>query len=75
MFILNFPNASVSSEEWCYADDVSYEIIVLLFYNKLLKKLVKKCVFSLLAGRLFQIGLFPHKKSNLPISAQNRFVT
>ena len=31
MFMLDFPNASVNSEEWCYAIDVSYEIIVLLF--------------------------------------------
>ena len=23
MFMLNFPNANVSSEEWCYANDVS----------------------------------------------------
>ena len=26
-----FPNSNVSSEEWCYANDVSYGIIVLLF--------------------------------------------
>ena len=26
-----FPNASVSSEKWCYLNDVSYGIIVLLF--------------------------------------------
>ena len=31
MFMLNFPNVNVSSEEWCYANDVSYGIIVLLF--------------------------------------------
>ena len=30
-FMLNFPNASGNSEEWCYANDVSYGIIVLLF--------------------------------------------
>ena len=29
--MLNFPNAIVSSEEWCYANDVSYGIIVFLF--------------------------------------------
>ena len=31
MFMLNFPNANVSSEEWCFANDVSYGIIMLLF--------------------------------------------
>ena len=31
MFILSFSNASVSGEEWRYANNVSYEIIVLLF--------------------------------------------
>ena len=31
MFRLNFPNANFSSEEWCYANDVSYGITVLLF--------------------------------------------
>ena len=31
MFMLNFPNGDVGSEEWCYANDVSYGIIVLLF--------------------------------------------
>ena len=30
-FRLNFPNADLSSEEWCYANVVSYGIIVLLF--------------------------------------------
>ena len=27
MFMLNFPNANFSSEEWCYANDVSYGIM------------------------------------------------
>ena len=27
---VNFPNANFSCEEWCYADDVGYGIIVLL---------------------------------------------
>ena len=26
MFMLNFPNANVSSEEWCYVNNVSYGI-------------------------------------------------
>ena len=31
MFMLNFPNANFSSEEWCYANDVSYGIIYCFF--------------------------------------------
>ena len=27
MFMLNFPNANFSSEEWCYANDIGYGII------------------------------------------------
>ena len=35
IFMLNFFQTHVSSEEWCYTNDTSYGIIVFLFWNKL----------------------------------------
>ena len=34
MFMLNFLSVSVSGKEWCYANDVSYGIIVTSFVLK-----------------------------------------
>ena len=46
MLMLNFPNANFSSEEWCYANDVSYGIIALF----------SKTSSRLKSGACFEVG-------------------
>ena len=47
--MLNFPNANFSSEEWCYANDVSYGIIY-CFFSK------TSSSHKLKSGARFEVG-------------------